>query len=292
VKQHLDGREAASTAGLGSWAPAAASVNAIAADLTSRMPMSCPNLDATRAEAFVGGPRYDPQRGDMIEEPRSAGDPIPTNCQRIEVHVAELWQLFNAMDPSPFRERDLDTDAEEFIVGWARELPRDATLALVVYLDRPAGLAEEPAILRDAIREFFAARAETTRRRLRQLLRVGRTSLLIGVLFVAVTVVAGDLIAKALAGRHLGEVLRESLLIGGWVAMWRPLEVFLYDWWPVRQEAHLYDRLSAMPVRIVYKDDTKPDAWRSDWPAAAPAAKALADRKTASPPITTPPRPE
>lgn len=243
----------------------------------------------TPAQRVAGRPRYDP-RSDMTEEPRSAGDPIPANCQRIEVHVAELWQLFNAMDPSPFRERDLAPDAEEFIVGWAGELPRDATLALVVYLDRPAGLPEEPAILRDAIREFFAARAETTRRRLRQLFRVGRTSLVIGLLFLAVTVVAGDLTAKALAGRHLAEVLRESLLIGGWVAMWRPLEVFLYDWWPVRQEAHLYDRLSAMPVRMVYKDQTKPDAWRSDWPAAAPAAKTLADRRKASPPPS--PRPE
>ena len=49
-----------------------------------------------------------------------------------------------------------------------------------------------------------------------------------------------------------GQLLRESLLIGGWVAMWRPLEIFLYDWWPIRAEAKLYDRLAEMPVRIVY----------------------------------------
>jgi hypothetical protein len=34
--------------------------------------------------------------------------------------------------------------------------------------------------------------------------------------------------------------------------MWRPLEVFLYDWWPIRADARLFDRLSDMPVRIVY----------------------------------------
>jgi hypothetical protein len=210
----------------------------------------------------------------MPEFKTSAGDPLPPHCRPIEVHVAELRQLFNAIDPSPFRERDLDPNAEEFIVEWGRELPRDAPLALVVHLDRPAGLPEEPAILRDAVREFFGVRAEATRRRLRLLFRVGRTSLLIGIVFVAVTVAAGDLIAKALQGQHLGEIIKESLLIGGWVAMWRPLEVFLYDWWPIRQEAQLYDRLRAMPVRIVYKDETKPDAWRSDWPAVAPAARA------------------
>lgn len=216
----------------------------------------------------------------MGEEEQSAGDPIPPHCRRIEVHVSELRQLFNAMDPSPFRERDLDPAAEEFIVGWAREIPRDAPLALIVHLDRPAGLPEEPAILRDAIREFFRDRAETTRRRLRQLLRVGRTSLLIGLVFLAALLGAGDLVANAMKGRRLGVLLRESLVIGGWVAMWRPLEIFLYDWWPILAEARLFDRLSGMPVRIVYTSDPHSQAWRSDWPVASPArASARAEPK-------------
>ncbi|MGB8060762.1 MAG: hypothetical protein WCF26_02555 [Candidatus Sulfotelmatobacter sp.] len=54
----------------------------------------------------------------------------------IEVHVGELRQLFNSIDPSPFRNKDLDREAEEFTVGWAKDLPRDFALALVVDLDR------------------------------------------------------------------------------------------------------------------------------------------------------------
>jgi hypothetical protein len=154
----------------------------------------------------------------------AAGDPIPLNCEVIEVHVGELKQLFNAIDPSPFREKDLDPNAEEFIVSWARELPVDTQLALLVYLDRPAGLPEEPTILRDAIREFFAHRRDSTLKRLTQLLRVGRTSLVIGITFLAVSIAVGDFIGHALAERQIGEILRESLLIGGWVAMWRPAE--------------------------------------------------------------------
>ena len=99
-------------------------------------------------------------------------------------------------------------------------------------------------------------------------------SLLIGLFVLAASILAGDLIAAALGPRRAGELLRESLLIGGWVAMWRPLEVFLYDWWPIRAEARLYDRLGAMPVRIEYKPDTKPDAWRTDWPAVQPGGEA------------------
>ncbi len=214
----------------------------------------------------------------------SAGDAIPPNCQVIEVHVAELNQLFNAIDPAPFRQRDLDPNAEEFIVGWAREVPADASLALVVHLDRPAGLPEEPAILKDAIREFFADRAQAARRRLRQLFQRGRTSLIIGIAFLTVSLLLSDLLARLFGNQHVGEILRESLVIGGWVAMWRPMEVFLYDWWPIRADARLADRLSAMPVRISYRTDADSDAWRSDWPAAPAPLKSLgaAERRTRS----------
>jgi hypothetical protein len=205
-----------------------------------------------------------------VAEPHSAGDPIPSRCEVIEVHVAELRQLFNAIDPSPFRERDLDPNAEEFIVGWAKDAPKDLPLGLVVYLDRPAGLPEEAAILRDAIREYFGHRAEATRRRLRELLRLGRRSLLIGVTCLAASLLIGDFVARLLGERHVGEVVRESLLIGGWVAMWRPMEIFLYDWWPIRDEVRLFDRLTAMPVRITYKGDASAEAWRFDWPAVSP----------------------
>jgi hypothetical protein len=72
----------------------------------------------------------------------SAGDPIPPKCSVIEVHVGELKQLFNAIDPSPLRDQDLDPKPEEFIVGWAKDLSHDATQALVVDLDREAGLPD------------------------------------------------------------------------------------------------------------------------------------------------------
>lgn len=201
----------------------------------------------------------------------SAGDPIPPKCSVIEVHVGELRQLFNSIDPSPFRNKDLDREAEEFIVGWAKDLPRDVPLALVVDLDREAGLRDEAAVLRDAIHEFFRQRAETYRRRLRELLRRGRTSLLIGLTVLATAIALGDFLATLMKASRIGEIVRESLTIGGWVSMWRPLEIFLYDWWPIRSEAQLSDRLAAMPVRIRYLNVTPSDGWKADWPVVTPA---------------------
>jgi len=201
-------------------------------------------------------------------------DPLPANCELIEVHVAELRQLFNAIDPSPFRERDLDPQAEEFITDWAKEASPGVAFGLAVHLDRPAGLADEQAELREAMQEFFRHRAELSRRRLRELFRRGRRSLAIGVCTLGVSVAGGNLVGSVFS-THLAQILQESLLIGGWVAMWRPIEIFLYDWWPIRAEAALADRLSLMPVRISYKQDGRADAWQRDWPATSPAARTV-----------------
>lgn len=211
-------------------------------------------------------------------ERHSAGDPVPPKCAVIEVHVAELKQLFNSIDPSPFRHRDLDPKAEEFIVGWAKDLPRDVPLALVVDLDRPAGLPDEATVLRDAIHEFFLQRGVAFRQRLRDLLRVGRTSLLIGLVVLTGAIALGDFLGTLMKGSRIGEIFRESLTIGGWVSMWRPLEIFLYDWWPIRNEARLSDRLAVMPVRIRYMNESAPETWRDDWPAVSPSGEKPNDR--------------
>ena len=198
----------------------------------------------------------------------SAGDMIPAECRPIEVRVGELRQLFNAIDPSPFRDRDLDPRAEEFIVEWARDLPRDARLALLVHLERSAGRADEAAMLGESVHQYFKQRAVDSRRRLRELFRRGRISLVIALAFLGSSIAAGNAVSSFLPDSHVAQVIREGLLIVGWVAMWRPLEVFLYDWWPIRAETQLFDRLSTMPVRIEYSGTTtSTDAWRADWPA-------------------------
>ena len=90
---------------------------------------------------------------------------------------------------------------------------------------------------------------------------------MIALAFLGTSIALGDAVASFFRDTRFVAVIREGLLIGGWVAMWRPLEVFLYDWWPIRAEAHLFDRLSQMPVKMEYKETIPSDAWRDDWPA-------------------------
>ena len=179
--------------------------------------------------------------------------------------------------------------AEAFIVDWSRELPSDLPLALLVHLERSAGPPNETVLLGQAIHQFFASEAEASRRRLRRLFQRGRISLVIGLAVLAGCIGLAQLALRWAGDGGLNQVVHESLLIGGWVAMWRPLEVFLYDWWPIRAETHLFDRLSAMPVRIEYQETTASDSWRNDWPAVS--TRALRPSRASSNPETDHPTP-
>src|SRR5512134_3684470 len=92
----------------------------------------------------------------------------------IELRVDRIAQLFHSLDPYPFRERDLDKDAEDYIVAWARELDRSSPITIVVHVAESEAQSRAARELPEAFANFFAYRAESFQRELKELFRVGR----------------------------------------------------------------------------------------------------------------------
>jgi hypothetical protein len=153
------------------------------------------------------------------------------------------------MDPSPFYERDLDDDAEEFIISWAQEFPRHDPIGLVVHVNQlPLG-ADIQHEVEGAVHHYFAYRAKLKLLEFRHLLREGRISLLIGLACLGACLFTSDVLLRQ-SSDTLSIVFRESLTIGGWVAMWHPIQIFLYEWWPLRRMGNLFEKLSRMHVEV------------------------------------------
>jgi len=176
----------------------------------------------------------------------------PQRFRSISLKVHDVSQLFNSMDPSPFLEKDLDDDAVDFIVSWAREFPLDEPLKLRIHLEHWP--SENPeSMIEQAVHNHFAHRAELTNLEFRALMKQGRFSLLIGLSSLAFCLA----LSKALLGAESGtwpSILREGLTIAGWVAMWRPMEIYLYDWWPVRRRSRIYTKLSQVPIELLHNN--------------------------------------
>jgi len=162
----------------------------------------------------------------------------------IELRVNEIAQLFHTLDPFPFRERDLDREAEEFIVAWARDLPIEQSIKILIHFPDDKTQRRAARELGEAFNRYFLYRAGILQRDLNELFRVGRRSLGIGVCVLLVCFVSARLAGGLLIDNAFRPLVEESFLILGWVANWRPLEIFLYDWWPIARRRDLHRRLS------------------------------------------------
>jgi hypothetical protein len=165
----------------------------------------------------------------------------------VELKISDPAQLFNSFDPAPFRERDLDADAAEYLVDAIRELRGHRHVRIVIHLPK-AHDARVQAGIQEAIRNYFRYREQAARFDVRQALRLGRASLAVGLLFLATCTAISQL---ALTGEGVAmHTLHEGFLILGWVAMWRPLEILLYEWWPLLRDARLYRMISELEVDV------------------------------------------
>ena len=178
----------------------------------------------------------------------------------LDLYLSETNQLFNSMDPAPFRERDLDPTADAYIVDWGHEAPARVPLGLVVHLGREPATEDVDAMLRGAVHDHFRRRAAVTWASLRRLFREGRISLVIGLGFLLLAIVVGESVASLVSSERHATLIEESLIIVGWVALWHPLGIFLYDWWPIRAEAKLFDRLGKMDVKVMNEGGAAPGA--------------------------------
>lgn len=168
----------------------------------------------------------------------------------IEIRLQTVSQLFNSLDPSPFYSRDLDNDAEEFIVGWAAELPKNEAIRIILHVPQDEVWAAERAGQSGYIAQYFGDRADHHERQMRDLFRIGFRHLGVGLSVLTACLLLSQLVSSIVPSASIARIVEESLIIVGWVANWKPIEIFLYDWWPASQKIKLYRRLQAADVEI------------------------------------------
>ena len=173
----------------------------------------------------------------------------------IDLRVRVTSDLFHAFDPSPMVGRDLNDEVEDYIVESALELP-ERYYRLVIHVAEPGSDPDKKEAIAAAVQSYFAYRSKVQARRLRLLLREGRQALVIGLGFLTLCWWLGFVATEKVA-EPFGGFLMEGLLIIGWVANWRPAEIFLYDWRPMKQRREILDALADMEIHFRV-DRTKP----------------------------------
>ena len=167
----------------------------------------------------------------------------------IELELNSLRQLFDSFDPAPFHEKELDPDAEEYIYNAVDEFPLKKPLEIMIHLPPAEVSAETEDSLKKALKNHFSYKRLLTEIELKRLLYQGRRNLVIALVFLFLCLLTIRLLTT-LEESVIKTLFSEGLLIIGWVAMWEPINTFLYGWWPIVHKRNIYQKISDMDVSI------------------------------------------
>lgn len=166
----------------------------------------------------------------------------------IDIRVRNTHHLFDLRDPAPPPERDLDDRVLDYLLGAVDELPRTAKLELSVWVAEPAADDLSESAVTEAMRAHFAWERDRFAHRLREHVRRAQVVMLIGLAALGGFLSLAAVVRAQLEAGPLRDALHEGLLIIGWVAIWRPIESLLYDWWPLAAQRRTRVRLLEAPI--------------------------------------------
>ncbi len=171
------------------------------------------------------------------------------SVSEIILELNDVDQLLIAPDSLYYGKRMLSPDAEELIIEEATTASSKDHFHLKIHLHK-AEISRKDEIS-SAIHHHFTYRREKSEKQLKRVLQLGWRSLLISIVFLGLLVSLTLVIIKLLPEGGLSITFREILIILGWVALWRPADLLLYEWRPFKREVNLFRKLEQCKLEIV-----------------------------------------
>jgi hypothetical protein len=168
----------------------------------------------------------------------------------IEIKLSSVAQLFNTFDPAPFYARELDREATRYIVDTVNDFPSSTEFRIVVYLPAEALGTKEAAKIPHAIVNHFRYMVLVKEREFRQRWSYGKYTLVIGLAFLAIAMIASRIVADTFPDSPVAQLGATALEVAGWVAMWEPVTVHLYQLWPLISQKKVYEKISGMEIDL------------------------------------------
>lgn len=168
----------------------------------------------------------------------------------IEIKLSSVHQLFNSFDPAPFYEKELDVNAENYIVDSVKDFPLKTQSMIVIHLPESLIDTKEAQEIPKAIRSHYYYKALSQRRKFRERSIYGQFTLVVGLVFLAIATIASLAIYSYSDSFPVLQLVATALEVTGWAAMWEPVTVFLFQLWPIYKQRKIYEKISEMEIDI------------------------------------------
>jgi hypothetical protein len=167
--------------------------------------------------------------------------------ETIQIRVNSVLQLFDARDPAPFRDRDIDDDFTEYIVTSAEEIPLNTPFRISIQVAQRSEIS--PDAVTEAIQTYFQYQIELKRLQLAKMRRMAQLFLLIGLVLLVLCLAVARTV-ETWESVFFSRTVREGILIIGWVSLWRPLELLMFDWYPIYDRIRTYRKILRTEIQV------------------------------------------
>jgi len=172
----------------------------------------------------------------------------------LELELGSLDELFCAPELDPLTGRVEELPGLERLANQLRPLPR-AGVSTRIVLPTSERVPDVEERCRSALRAVLDRRIERNRNDARSLRQEGYATLWRGLVFLALCLLGSRLMGEiTLLPGFIERFIDEGLVIAGWVALWYPLDVLLYQRWPLARERRLYENLRDMELEFEFRD--------------------------------------
>lgn len=175
-------------------------------------------------------------------------------AHEVRLELQRLDDLFVEPHFGPLEGRAEEESGLARLANQLRPLP-PAPVSVRIVLPASERIPDLEPRCRAALRAVLDRRIERNGNDARSLRHEGYATLWRGLLFLALCLLASRTMAEVhLAPGFIERFLDEGFVIAGWVALWYPLDVLLYQRWPLARERRLYERLRDMQLEFEFRD--------------------------------------
>ncbi len=172
----------------------------------------------------------------------------------LRLELGSLSELFAEPGFDPLSGRSEEVPGIERLANQLRRLPR-APVTTRIALPASERAPDLEQRCRGALRAVLDGRIERNRNDARSLRKEGYATLWRGLVFLAACLLASRLLSEFdLLPGFIERFIDEGLVIAGWVALWYPLDVLLYQRWPLARERRLYESLRDMRLEFEFRN--------------------------------------
>jgi hypothetical protein len=167
----------------------------------------------------------------------------------IKLSINEYTDIFNELDPSPLRRRDVAQPVVDFLDDCSADIPLKYKFELQILCPREIMNEGREHRTMNGLRTFFSYMVLIYKKDLRVL---SQKALMYFV--TSIVLIVGSLYTSARFPSDLFfKTLVEGLSIGGWVFLWEAIVLSFFKSRKIRIKRARYRRLLAAPVSFIYQ---------------------------------------